>query len=160
MLPPQMSVAVNVSAVGTALHSNVPSAGKASTKLGGVVSSITNVAMVCVAFWQESVAVNTTWTALVFPHVMPMVVKSLLHFKPEHSSVAVAPAFALSQAIIAAVLPAPSHSTVSFSAGVTRTGAVTSSIFQMAVVVEKLPHSSVAVKVTSAESPAQVEPIT
>ena len=55
-----------------------------------------------------------------------------------------------SQAFKAAVLPMPSHSTVSSSAAVSIVGLVVSSIVNVAVVVLALPQSSVAVNVTIA----------
>ena len=51
----------------------------------------------------------------------------------------------------AAALPAPSHCTVSFAAGVSILGAVVSSIVKVADVVEVNPQESVAVKITVAE---------
>ena len=64
---PQLSVAVKVSAVGTLSHSTVASAGKLSTKVGAVVSSIVNVAVVLVAFPQASVTVKVTVAEPVAP---------------------------------------------------------------------------------------------
>ena len=92
-----------------------------------------------------SVAVKMTCTAPAPPQVLAMVVKSLLQVTPLQLSVAAAPPLLLSQAIRAAVLPDPSHSTVSSAAGVPMVGDSLSSTITSKEAVELFPWMSVAV---------------
>ena len=125
-------------------HSTVMSA-DATSRLGLVVSSIVNVAVVVVVLPQSSDAVKMTVAAPVAPQRSLRAVKSLLHVTALQSSVAApAPPLEASQLLRAAVLPAPSHSTVMSIAGLAMTGSVVSSMVNVAVLVETLPHSSVA----------------
>ena len=110
-----------------------------------------NVAVVEVALLQSSVAVNVTVALPVAPQSSLNAVKSLLQVTLLQTSLAAAPPLESNHAVKAAVLPAPSHSTVSFEAAVSIVGLVVSSIVNVAVVEVALPQSSVAVKVTVAE---------
>ena len=113
------------------------------------MSSIVKVAVVDVALPQSSVAVNVTVAAPVAPQSSLNASKSFVHITPPHASVAVAPPLLSSQFERSTLLPAPSHSTVASAAAIT-SGAVVSSMVNVAVVDVALPQSSVAVKVTVA----------
>ena len=91
MASPQLSLAVNVSAVGTASHSTSTSAGKASLKVGAVVSSIVKTPIVISEFPQASVAVKVTVAEPVAPHSSESSVKLFDQVKIEQSSLAIAP---------------------------------------------------------------------
>jgi len=117
---------------------------------GAVVSSIVNVAVEEVALPQASVAVNVTEAVPVFPQASLSAVKLFVQVTLEHISEAAAPPFEANQAVKAAVLPFPSHSTVAFAAAVSIVGAVVSSIVNVAVEEVAFPQASVAVKVTEA----------
>src|SRR5688572_20922110 len=130
-------------------HSTVSSDASVSI-VGGVVSSIVKVAVVVLALPQSSEIVRATVALPVSPQSSLKDVKLLLQVTPLHTSLAAAPPFAASHALSAAVLPAPSHSTVSSDASVSIVGGVVSSIVKVAVVVLALPQSSVAVKLTVA----------
>ena len=80
--------------------------------VGAVVSSIVNVAVVVAVLPHASVAVKITVALPVAPQSSLNAVKLLLQVTPLHASVAVAPPLLASHAFSAAVLPAPSHSTV------------------------------------------------
>ena len=67
----------------------------------------------------------------------------------EQSSEAEAPPLEFNQSCKAASFPEPSHSTVKSPASMSIVGAVLSIIAYVAEVVVELPHSSVAVKITS-----------
>ncbi len=64
------------------------------------------------------------------------------------TSLTVAPPLLFNQVLKSSALPAPSHSTIWSEAGVIKPGADVSSMVNVAMHVEKLPQSSVAVKVT------------
>ena len=66
--------------------------------VGGVVSSIVNVAVVGVAFPQSSVAVNVTVAVPVCPQPSLKAVKLFVHVTFEQASVAVAPPLDVNQA--------------------------------------------------------------
>ena len=104
-----------------------------------------NVADVELVLPAASVAVKMTCTDPAPPQVLAMVVKSLLQVTPLQLSVAAAPALLLSHAIRAAVLPDPSHSTVSSAAGVPMVGPSLSSTITSKEAVELFPWMSVAV---------------
>ena len=110
-----------------------------------------NVAEVVEEFPHSSVAIKSTSISFASPQVA---VSELILFDQEivapQISVATAPAFTFSQSLSSVVFPLPSHSTVALLAAVVISGAVVSSIVKVAEVVEEFPHSSVAVKVTSA----------
>ena len=100
--------------------------------LGSSVSSIVNVAVVDVALLQSSVAVNVTVALPVAPQSSLKAVKSLLQVTPLHTSLADAPPLASNHAVKAAVLPDPSHSTVSSEDTVSIDGLVVSSTVKVA----------------------------
>ena len=107
-------------------------------------------ATVLEALPQSSVAVNVTVAPPVAPHAAFKASKSFVQITPPHASVASAPPLPASHASRSAMLPAPSHSTVS-SAAASTSGAVVSSMVNVAVVLVALPQLSVAVKITVAE---------
>ena len=117
---------------------------------GLVVSSIVNVAVVVLMLPQSSVAVNVTVSLPVAPQSSLRPVLLLLQVTPPQTSLASAPPLSASQAAKAAVLPMPSHSTVSSEAAVSMSGLVVSTIVNVAEHVLVLPQSSVAVNVTVA----------
>ena len=59
-----MSVAVKVAAVGTALHSTVMFVGKASIKVGGVVSSIVKILLIDAELLHASKTVKVLVTTM------------------------------------------------------------------------------------------------
>ena len=129
-------------------HSTVIS--EAGVISGLVVSSIVNVADVLDALPQSSEAVNTTKAEPVIPHKSDKLSKSLDQVTSEQPSEAKAPPLLANQASNCATLPAPSHSTVISSAALSIEGLVVSSIVKVAVVLDSLPQSSVAVNSTVA----------
>ena len=82
-----------------------------------------NVALVVLVLPQASVAVNTTVTLPDAPQVGTKPVKLLLQVTLPQTSLAVAPPLADNHPFNNTVLPAPSHSTVKSSAGVSIEGA-------------------------------------
>ena len=84
--------------------------------VGAVVSSMVNVADEVVVFPQSSEAVKVTKAEPVAPQSSLKEVKSWVQVTAPQSSVAVAPPLLLSQAVKAALFPAPSDSTVSSAA--------------------------------------------
>ena len=105
-----------------------------------------------------SVAVKMTCTAPAPPQVLAMVVKSLDQLTPLQLSVAAAPPLLFNQAISSAVLPDPSHSTVSSAAGVPMVGLSLSSTTTSNVALVVLPWMSVAVYVTVVDPRLNVLP--
>ena len=146
---PQLSEAVNVTASATTSHCTVSSVGSDSLNVGAVVSSIVNVAVVVLVFPQPSVTVNVTVADPVAPQVSDKAVKSLDQEIAEQSSEAEAPALEFNQSCKAVSFPKPSHSTFKSPASIVIVGAILSIIAYVADVVIELPHSSVAVKITS-----------
>ena len=106
-------------------HSTVKS--EASTTSGAVVSSMVNVAVVEVALPQSSVAVKVTVTAPVAPQASLKAEKSFVQDTALQLSTAIAPPWPLSHPLRSAMLPMPSHSTVTSAAATSMFGAVTSS---------------------------------
>ena len=137
--------AFRASALPAPSHSTVSS--EAAVISGLVVSSIVNVAEEELLFPQSSVAVKVTVAEPVAPQSSLKPSKSLLQVTPPQISEAVAPPLLFNHAFKAAVLPAPSHSTVSSEAAVI-SGLVVSSIVNVAVVELLLSQSSVTVNVT------------
>ena len=113
------------------------------------MSSMVKVAVVVLALPQSSVAVKVTLALPVAPQRSLNALKSLVQVTLLHSSVAAAPPLLANQALISAILPEPSHSTVKSLLVTVIVGAVLSSTVIVAVVCAVLPQSSVAVKVTS-----------
>ena len=145
--PLSASQAVNSALFPEPSHSTVSSAADVSM-LGSVVSSMVNVPDVVVALPHASVAVKVTVAAPVEPHKSLRALKSLLQVTSPHTSVACAPPLLANQAVSAALLPEPSHSTVWSEAAVSMLGAVVSWMVNVADVEFVLPQSSVAVNVT------------
>jgi hypothetical protein len=114
--------------------------------------------MVVAAFPQASVALKMTSTAPLPAQVIPRPVKLLLQVTLLQSSVASpAPPLEANQAARSPVLPKPSHSTVTFVAGLKMVGAVVSSMLKVACVSVEFPLPSVTVKVTmTSDAPPQV----
>jgi uncharacterized membrane protein YagU involved in acid resistance len=131
-------------------HSTVVSRAGESI-VGGVVSTIVNVAAVVLLLPQASVAVNITVAAPVAPHRSLNAVKLFVQVTlPEQISLALDPAWLVNHAANATRLLAPSHSTVVSRAGASIVGGVVSTIVNVADVVLLLPQSSVAVNITVA----------
>ena len=113
--PPLLSnQAFNASMLPMPSHSTVWS--EAAVRSGLVVSSMVNVAVVVLTLSQSSVAVKVTVTEPVAPQSSLKPAKSLLHSKLLQLSVAEAPPLLSNHALSAAMLPMPSHSTVSSEA--------------------------------------------
>ena len=91
------------------------------------------------------------------PHSSDIVPASLLQLTVPQSSDALAPAFVVIQSLYAAVFPEPSQITVLSCADTSINGDVVSSIVNNAVVVIRLSHSSLAVKVTGVK-PVRPQP--
>ena len=107
-------------------HSTVRSEAAVSI-VGGVVSSMVNVAWVVSVLPQSSVAVKITVAAPVAPHRSVRAEKSCENVTvPQVSEAAPVPPFDASHALSSAVLPLPSHSTVKFEAAVSIVGGVES----------------------------------
>ena len=133
-------------------HSTVSSVAPA-VRVGAVVSSMVNVAVVDAALPQSSVAVKITSMAPVPAQVKAKSWKLLDHVTlPQRSVAAPAPPLATSQAFSSSVLPRPSHSVVTSVALLAMLGGVVSLTVKVAVVVEELPLPSVTVKVTCSDS--------
>ena len=113
------------------------------------MSSMVKVAVVEVEFPHESVAVKVTSLSPVSPHKSLNDAKLLLQITgPLQASVAAAPPLASNHAVKSAVLPVPSHSTVSLTAMTVIVGSVVSTMVNVAVVVLLLLLQSSTVKVT------------
>ncbi len=119
---------------------------------GAVVSLMVNVAVVVLKLPHESVALNVTRAEPVLPQPSLRPPKLFDQITPPlQISLALAPPLFANHAANAAALPEPSHSTIESLAAVVISGAVVSLMVNVAVVVLKLPHESVALNVTRAE---------
>jgi len=78
-----------------------------STRYGGVVSSILNVAVVVAVFPQASVAVKVTSALPVAPQPSLNAVKLFVHNTGAHSALEAAPPFAPSQFVSSSLLLGP-----------------------------------------------------
>ena len=133
-------------------HSTVWSVAPA-VRVGAVVSSMVNVAVVEAVLPQSSVAVKITSISPVPAQVRAKSWKLLDHVTlPQRSVAAPAPPLATSQALSSSVLPSPSHSVVTLVASLAMLGGVVSLTENVAVVVLELPLPSVTVKVTCSDS--------
>ena len=101
-------------------------AGPSMERLGGVVSSMVNVADVWLVLPQSSLAVKVTVTAPVAPQRSLSVASLWLNVTALQLSLASAPPLSASHPARSAVLPAPSHSTVRSEASVSMLGAMMS----------------------------------
>ena len=107
-----------------------------------------NLSHVVLVIPQTSVAFHLPRAAPVAPHSSLSIVKSMVMVTVPQKSYA---ATSDSQTFNSSSFPAPSHSTVMSAGTVVNTGAVLSSIVNVADVVVVLQHSSVAVHVTRAD---------
>ena len=123
---PQLSEAVRVSAIGTASHSTITSAGSVSLNVGVFVSCMVKVAEVVVVNPQASVAVKVTVAAPVSPQSSLKLEKSLDQVTVPQLSEAMAPALLANQLFSSVMLPLPSHSTLRSEAVVVIIGFVVS----------------------------------
>ena len=126
LAPPLLaSHASRSAALPTPSHSTVASIA-AMSKVGAVVSSMVNVAVVLLLLPQSSVAVKVTVASPVAPQSSLKEAKSLLQVTSPQASEALAPPLLLSHASRSAALPAPSHSTERLEASTSMVGAVVS----------------------------------
>ena len=133
-------------------HSTVSSVAPA-VRVGAVVSSMVNVAVVEAALPQSSVAVKITSISPDPAQVRAKSWKLLLQVtSPQRSVASPAPPLASNQALSSSVLPAPSHSVVTSMAALAMLGGVVSDTLKVADVVLVLPLPSVTVNVTVSDS--------
>ena len=92
--------------------------------VGGIVSSIVNVAVVDAEFPHPSVAVKVTVAEPVSPHSSESSLKLFDQLTAEQLSVAVAPPCVANQLLRSSIFPLPSHCTVKFEPPVTTGGTV------------------------------------
>ena len=112
------------------------------------MSRMVKVAEVVLKLPQSSVAVKVTVADPAPPHEVVIEVKLLDQVTPLQTSVADAPPCEFNHAFNCAVLPEPSHSTVLFEAAGKMTGAIVSTMVNVALVLTVLPQASIAVNIT------------
>ncbi len=115
--------------------------------VGGVVSSMVNVAEDVEVLPQSSATVNITVAVPVAPQPLLNEVKLLLQETLPQSSLASAPPFKASHAFSVSRFPAPAHSIITLIADAKMEGSFVSSTVKMPVEVAVFPQSSVAVKI-------------
>ena len=117
---PQSSEAVSMSAVGTLSHSTVASTGRASLKIGSIVSSMVNVASAEIEFPQSSVNVNVTVSLPVAPQRSLSPILLFVTVALPELSVPVKLTNQFAKAPFGSIVP--SHSTVISAGGLVQVG--------------------------------------